>query len=58
MNSILINDDGTIGAISTLPNEYPLQCPAFITVSNFQEYKCVNLENYLQENKWIIIKPI
>lgn len=51
--SILINEDGTIGGISILPEEFPLLCPDFVSFMNYTEYKCINVSDYLNLQSWI-----
>lgn len=53
MISILINADGTIGAISVNSAEYPHVCPQFINFENFQKKMCINIVDYLFENSWV-----
>jgi hypothetical protein len=45
-----INTDGSIAAIGFMPYEYP--CPEFITFSNFQQYRCINIDDIMNEANW------
>lgn len=51
--NIDINEDGTIGGISIVPGEFPFLCQDFIDFTNYTEYKCINVSDYLNLQSWI-----
>lgn len=51
---IYLRDDGTIEAIGYF--DYPYACPEFINATNFTRYKCVNIDDIMNEMSWELIE--
>lgn len=54
-NSIYITQEGKITSISIFTGEYPYLCPEFIDFQNFDNYQCVNINDHMNPDSWILI---
>lgn len=54
--SITIANDGSVAAISIIPNEYYYSCPDFITFENFTRMKCINIDDHMNPDSWVEIE--